>query len=157
YMTVRTLGHKRERPITVVMAFPLVAGPLSFPFAAAVWRWPSALEWGAMVAAAVAAAGGAMCLTIGVQGAKVAPATTATYVGFVFGSAVGWLAWGEAPAGQPLAGAAAMGAGVAVIARRAAAPAEDLPLDPALDPEGDPLTGRRRTARASARGGRAGT
>src|SRR5262245_31534490 len=136
YMTVRTLGHRRERPITVVMAFPLVAGPVSFPFAAMAWVWPSWVEWGAMVAAAVAAAGGQMCLTIGLQRAKVAPATTATYAGFVFAAAIGWLAFGEAPAWQTLVGATAIVAGVAYLARRSSATEEDVPIDPALDAEG---------------------
>jgi len=155
YMTVRTLGHRRERPITVVMAFPLVAGPLSFPFAAAVWRWPNGTEWGAMVAAAVAAAGGQMCLTIGLQGVKAAPATTATYAGFVFAAAIGWFAFGEAPAWATVAGAAAIVAGVTFLARRSAA-ADDPPLDPALAPEGDPLKAPPPKAPAVARDGTAG-
>ncbi len=41
YMTVRMLGRS-EKPITVVMAFPVIAGPLSLPFALPVWVWPTA-------------------------------------------------------------------------------------------------------------------
>jgi drug/metabolite transporter (DMT)-like permease len=117
YMTVRLLGRS-ERPLTVVMAFPLVAGPLSLPFALPVWRTPSPLEWLAMVGAALAAAGGQILMTIGLKGAHAAPATTATYVGFVFAAAIGWLAFAEAPAWTTLLGSLAIFVGVALLGRR---------------------------------------
>ena len=123
YMTVRMLGRS-ERPLTVVMAFPVVAGPLSLPFALAVWRWPGPLEWAAMVAAALAAAGGQMMLTIGLKGTKAAPATTATYAGFVFAAAIGWFCFDEPLAWATLAGTVAIVASVALLGRRGSA-AED--------------------------------
>jgi drug/metabolite transporter (DMT)-like permease len=117
YITVRVLGRS-ESPITVVMAFPLVAGPLSLPFAIPVWRWPSLAEWAAMVGAALAAAGGQILLTIGLKGSHAAPATTATYVGFVFAAAIGWLAFAETPAWTTILGTVAIFLGVFLLGRR---------------------------------------
>jgi drug/metabolite transporter (DMT)-like permease len=117
YMTVRLLGRS-EKPITVVMAFPVIAGPLSLPFAIAVWRWPSFLEWVAMVGAAVAAAGGQILMTIGLKGANAAPATTSTYAGFAFAAAIAWAFFDEPLAWATLAGTVLIFAGVALLGRR---------------------------------------
>ena len=117
YMTVRMLGRS-ERPITVVMAFPVVAGPLSLPFAIPVWRAPTWLETAAMVGAAVAAAGGQMLMTIGLKGARAAPATTSTYVGFVFAAAIAWVFFDEPLAWATAAGTVLIFAGVALLGRR---------------------------------------
>jgi drug/metabolite transporter (DMT)-like permease len=118
YMTVRLLGRS-ESPITVVMAFPLVAGPLSLPFAIPVWTWPGPLEWLAIVGAALAAAGGQILITIGLKGARAAPATTATYAGFIFAAAIGWLAFGELPTWTTILGSVSIFLGVALLGRRA--------------------------------------
>lgn len=117
YMTVRMLG-RRERPITVVMAFPVVAGPLSLPFALPVWVWPSALEWAAIVAAAFCAAGGQMLLTIGLKGVRAAPATVSTYAGFVFAASIGWLWFAEPLLWTTLAGTVSIFLGVALLGRK---------------------------------------
>ena len=117
YMTVRKLG-KSEHPLTVVMAFPLIAGPLSLPFAIPVWTWPAPIEWAALVGAAVAAAGGQILLTVGLKGTRAAPATTSTYVGFVFAAAIGWMAFGEPLAWTSVAGTISIFAGVALLGRR---------------------------------------
>jgi drug/metabolite transporter (DMT)-like permease len=140
YMTVRMLGRS-ERPITVVMAFPVVAGPLSLPFALAVWRWPTAGEWAAMVGAALAAAAAQMLMTIGLKGARAAPATTSTYAGFVFAAAIGWAAFGEAPAWTTLAGTVTIFASVALLGRGAVtARPSGAPVAP--DPGGGPPPAR---------------
>jgi drug/metabolite transporter (DMT)-like permease len=121
YMTVRLLGRS-EPPIAVVMAFPLVAGPLSFPFAAAVWTWPTATEWAILLAAALAAAGGQLLMTVGLKAARAAPATVATYSGFAFAAAIGWAVFEEPPTLATVAGTATIGVAVA-LAGRAAVPA----------------------------------
>jgi len=117
YMTVRMLGRS-EKPITVVMAFPVIAGPLSLPFALPVWVWPNVTEWATLVGAALAAAGGQILLTIGLKGARAAPATTSTYVGFVFAAIIGLLVFDEALAWTTLVGSLAIFVGVALLGRR---------------------------------------
>lgn len=126
YLTVRQLGRS-EHPLTVVMAFPLVAGPLSLPFALPVWRWPDLGGWSAMVGAALCAAGGQLLLTIGLKRTRAAPATTATYTGFVFASGIGWWAFGEPPALLTLLGAAAILGGLALLSRGQRPPLPDTP------------------------------
>ncbi len=117
YMTVRKLG-KSEHPLTVVMAFPLVAGPLSLPFALPVWTWPAPIEWAALVGAAIAAAGGQILLTVGLKSTRAAPATTSTYVGFVFAALIGWIWFEENPAWTTVLGSLAIFCCVALLARR---------------------------------------
>jgi drug/metabolite transporter (DMT)-like permease len=141
YMTVRLLG-KSEHPLTVVMAFPLIAGPLSLPFAIPVWVWPNLGEWTALVGAALAAAGGQILLTVGLKGARAAPATTSTYVGFVFAALIGWLSFGESLAWTTLAGTIAIFVGVALLGRRgvtarpSGAPVVGSVVEPGVTPSG---------------------
>ena len=116
YVSVRMLGRS-EHPLTVVMAFPLIAGPLSLPFALADWRWPGPSGWAAMAGAALCAAGGQLLLTVGLKGTRAAPATTATYTGFLFAAALGWIFFGEPPALLTLLGALAILGGVALLSR----------------------------------------
>src|SRR5213078_1232729 len=88
------------------------------PFALPVWKWPDGAEWAALVGAALAAAGGQILMTIGLKGARAAPATTSTYVGFVFAAAIGWLLFAEAPTWTTVAGTLTIFAGVALLGRR---------------------------------------
>jgi drug/metabolite transporter (DMT)-like permease len=136
YLTVRRLG-RTESALAIVAAFPLVAGPLSLPFAIAVWTWPTALEWAALLGAAAAAAGGQVLMTIGLRAALAAPATIATYSGFAFAAAIGWLAFGEPLSLRTAAGTLVIFAGVALLGRRAAPPARPsgTPVAPPPPPE----------------------
>jgi drug/metabolite transporter (DMT)-like permease len=83
-----------------------------------VWVWPNLLETAAMVGAAIAAAGGQLLMTIGLQGARAAPATTSTYVGFVFAAALAWFFFDEPLVGTTVAGTVAIFVGVALLGRR---------------------------------------
>ena len=114
YISVRALG-RRETTLMVVTAFPTVALPFSAPFGLAVWKAPTLLEWAVVLGAALAAAGGQWLLTVGLRGARAAPAATATYVGFVFAAAIAWIAFDDPPAWTTLAGAAAVFAALAVL------------------------------------------
>jgi drug/metabolite transporter (DMT)-like permease len=118
YMTVRLLGRS-EPPIAVVMAFPLVAGPLSLPFAIVQWKWPTPSEWVVLVLAALAAAGGQILMTVGLKAARAAPATISTYAGFVFAAAMGWAFFAEPLLWTTAIGSLAIFAGVALLGRRA--------------------------------------
>lgn len=117
YMTVRALG-RTEHPVAVVMAFPVVALPLSLPLAIPVWVWPDALAWFAMVGAALAAALGQLLLTIGLQGARAAPATTSTYAGFVFAAAIGGVCFDEPLRWTTGVGTVVIFVGVSLLGRR---------------------------------------
>jgi drug/metabolite transporter (DMT)-like permease len=136
YLTVRRLG-RTESALTIVAAFPVVAGPLSLPFAIPVWTWPTALEWAALLGAAAAAAGGQVLMTVGLRAALAAPATVATYSGFVFAAAIGWLAFGEPLSLWTAVGTVVVFAGVALLGRGAApARPSGTPLAPP-PPRGD--------------------
>jgi drug/metabolite transporter (DMT)-like permease len=118
YMTVRALG-KSERPLAVVTAMPVIGLPLSAPWGVAVWRAPEPLEWVVLLAVALTAAGGQIMMTVGLKGARAAPAATATYVGFAFAAAIAWLVFADPPAWTTVAGAAAVFAALTVVSGRA--------------------------------------
>jgi drug/metabolite transporter (DMT)-like permease len=99
--------------------FPVVAGPLALPFALPVWVWPNLVETAAMVGAAVAAAGGQYLLTVGLKSSHAAPATTSTYVGFVFATALGLVFFDEPLVWTTVVGSVSIFAGVALLGRRA--------------------------------------
>ncbi len=115
---MRLLGRS-EHPLTVVMAFPVVAGPLALPVVVPVWVWPNLVETAAMVGDAVAAAGGQYLLTVGLKSAHAAPATTSTYVGFVFASLLGLVFFDEPLVWTTVVGSVSIFAGVALLGRRA--------------------------------------
>jgi drug/metabolite transporter (DMT)-like permease len=117
YMTVRALG-KSERPLAVVTAMPVIGLPLSAPWGIAVWHTPTVPEWALLLAIALTGAGGQIMMTVGLKGAKAAPAATATYVGFAFAAAIAWLVFYDPPAWTTVAGAAAVFAALTVVSGR---------------------------------------
>jgi drug/metabolite transporter (DMT)-like permease len=105
YVTVRSIGPK-QHPLVIVFWFPLVATPLSVPLVLPVWKWPTPLEWLALVGVGVATQVAQLFMTRGLQHEKAARATAVSYLQIVF--AVGWgvLVLGERPDGLTLTGAA---------------------------------------------------
>jgi drug/metabolite transporter (DMT)-like permease len=105
YVVVRKMGTA-EHHLVVVFYLPLLAVPLSIPFAAADWRWPTPTEWLLLAAIGVATQLAQMSMTRGLQLETTARATTTGYLQIVFAVLWGALFLGEIPDVWTLAGAA---------------------------------------------------
>lgn len=118
YVAVRSLS-RHEDPLVIVLFFPLVALPLSLPWAAAAWVAPTAAEWLALLGVGVSTQAAQVCLTRGLALERAGRATAVGYLQVAL--AVGWgaLWFGEWPAPSTLAGAALIVAGTALIAATA--------------------------------------
>jgi drug/metabolite transporter (DMT)-like permease len=96
YVTVRRLGAG-EHPLVIVFWFPLVATPLSLPWAVAVWQWPTPLEWLALVGVGVTTQIAQVYVTRGLAAEPAGRATAVSYLQIVFAAVWGVLVLGEVP------------------------------------------------------------
>lgn len=103
YATVRDLS-RTEHPLVIVYYFPLVALPLSIPWAIPVWLWPTALEWAVLVGVAVATQMAQVFMTMGLSTEPAGRATAVGYIQVVFAALWG-LAFGETPTWTTVVGA----------------------------------------------------
>lgn len=104
YTLVRFL-RTTEDPLVIVLYFPMVATPLLFPLAAAVWVWPTPAEWLILIAIALATQTAQICLTRGLAALPAGEAMNLTYVQVVFATLWGVLLFAERPDGWTAAGA----------------------------------------------------
>jgi len=104
YVTVRQLV-KTEHPLVIVFYFPLVAAPLSIPWAAWEWVWPSAIDWLLLAGIGITTQLGQVFLTMGLAIEKAGRATAVGYIQICF--AVIWqlVIFGEQPGLGTLLGA----------------------------------------------------
>jgi drug/metabolite transporter (DMT)-like permease len=118
YVTVRRLV-KTEHPLVIVFYFPLVAAPLSLPWAAAEWVWPSAIDWLLLAGIGVTTQLGQVFLTMGLAIEKAGRATSVGYIQICF--AVIWqlAIFGEEPGLGTLLGAGLIIAGTLAVSASA--------------------------------------
>ena len=83
YVTVRQLA-RTEHPLVIVFYFPLVALPLSIPWAVADWVWPSPIEWLLLLAIGLTTQIGQVFLTMGLTLERAGRATSMGYIQVVF-------------------------------------------------------------------------
>lgn len=105
YVTVRRVV-RTDHPHVVVFYFPVVAVPLTMPFAVARWVWPSATGWLLLLGIGVVTQIAQVLLT---QGLKLVPAGRGTAVGYiqiVFAAIWGMILFGETPSWTTGLGAA---------------------------------------------------
>jgi len=116
YVTVRQLA-RTEHSLIIVLYFPLVATPLSIPWAAAAWITPTPVEILLLVLVGLATQVGQVFLTMGLAVERIGRATSVGYLQIVF--AIGWqlAIFGHAPEASTLAGAALIIAGTLAVAR----------------------------------------
>jgi drug/metabolite transporter (DMT)-like permease len=93
YATIRQLPE--ERPEVVVLYLPLLAVPMSLPFAFGSWTWPTFSGWLLIAGICITTQLGQMGLTRGLQLEKTARATMAGYTQIIFAVALGMLFFGE--------------------------------------------------------------
>jgi drug/metabolite transporter (DMT)-like permease len=114
YVTVRSLAE-HEAPQVIVFYFPLVATPLSLPWALANVSMPSPAQALLLIGIGVATQLGQVCLTKGLMLERAATATAVGYVQVAF--AIGWgvLAFHEALRPNTLIGVLMIGLAVVTI------------------------------------------
>jgi drug/metabolite transporter (DMT)-like permease len=130
YVTVRQLA-KTEHPLVIVFYFPLVALPLSIPWAVVDWVWPSPVEWLLLVAIGLATQVGQVFLTMGLMIERAGRATSLGYIQVVFAMIWQTVLFDQLPEVASIAGAALIFAGTLAVTRATAASQSSPPTSPA--------------------------
>lgn len=104
YVIVRHMGTS-EHPLVVVFYLPLVTLPLTLPFAAVDWRWPTGWEWLVIAGIGATTQIAQVFMTRGLQIERSARATATGYLQVVFAGAWGVLMLGERPTAWSISGA----------------------------------------------------
>jgi drug/metabolite transporter (DMT)-like permease len=115
YVTVRQLSQK-EDPLVIVFYFPLVALPLSIPWALPHAVWPTAREWLILVGIGVTTQGAQVCLTRGLALERAGRASAIGYLQVAFAMLWGAVFFHELPGWSTLAGAGLIVGGTALVA-----------------------------------------
>lgn len=116
YVTVRQLA-RTEHALVIVFYFPLVATPLSIPWAVADWVTPSAVDVLLLVAIGMTTQVGQVFLTMGLAAERAGRAASVGYLQIVFAIAWQLAIFGDLPSAATFIGAAAIVAGTLVVAR----------------------------------------
>ena len=104
YSLVRIL-NKTEKPLIIVLAFPLVSIPLSIALGVNDFRLPVGSEWWWLLALGVGTQGGQVCLTHGLQHHTATRATQIGFVGVIFAMFFGIFAGDGLPGQVEIIGA----------------------------------------------------
>lgn len=129
YVTVRKLS-RTEHPLVIVYYFTLVTVPAAIPGTLANAVWPSSREWLILLGVGLAAQGGQVYLTRGLQLEPAGKATAAAYTQVVFAALWGAIFFGEFPDLWVIAGASIILASTLILAR---VHARGVPLAPVAD------------------------
>ena len=116
YVMVRRL-RGIDHPLVIVLYFPLVTVPLTFPFVIAGWTWPSPWEWALLLGIGAATQAGQVYMTRGLQLESAGRATSVGYLQIVFAAGWGVLVFREMPDAWSFMGAAVIIASTLMLAR----------------------------------------
>ena len=116
YVTVRQLV-RTEHPLVIVFYFPLVATPLSIPWAVADWVAPQPIDWLLLVAIGVTTQIGQVFLTLGLSVERAGKATSVSYLQVVFALLWQTFLFDDPPPWASVAGAALIVGGTLAVAR----------------------------------------
>lgn len=123
YVTVRQLA-KTEHALVIVFYFPLVALPLSIPWAVVDWVWPTPTGWLLLVAIGLTTQIGQVFLTKGLMVERAGRATSLGYVQVVFAMIWQTVLWDAAPE------LASIGGAILIVSGTIFASAKDAPPTP---------------------------
>ena len=124
YTLVRAL-RGRESPNRIIFTFSLVSTLATLPFLIASFPRPTSIQWLALLATGVFAAGGQYGLTFAYHHARASRISVFTYLHVLFALILGFLIWGERPdAASLVGGSLIVGAAVFIhqVGRRRAGP-----------------------------------
>jgi drug/metabolite transporter (DMT)-like permease len=114
YVTVRQLA-RTEHALVIVFYFPLVALPLSIPWAVVDWVTPNAVEWLLLLAIGLTTQIGQVFLTKGLTIERAGRATSMGYVQVVFAMIWQTVLWSDPPDATSIAGAGLIVAGTLAV------------------------------------------
>lgn len=103
YAVIRSL--RGEHPDVVVLYLPLMQIPMSLPFIASGWFWPTWREWMLLLGVGVTTQLAQASMTRGLQQERIAPATTVGYLQVIFAGVWGVMLFGEHPGVWTVVGA----------------------------------------------------
>jgi drug/metabolite transporter (DMT)-like permease len=115
YVTVRQLA-RTEHPLVIVFYFPLIAAPLTIPWAAVQWVTPSATDLLILLAIGVVTQSGQVFLTMALAVEKVGRATSVNYLQIVFAMVWQLIVFGDPPTWATVAGALLIVTGTVAVA-----------------------------------------
>jgi drug/metabolite transporter (DMT)-like permease len=121
YVTVRQLA-KTEHALVIVFYFPLVALPLSIPWALLDWVWPTPSGWLLLVAIGLTTQFGQVFLTKALMIERAGRATSLGYIQVVFAMIWQTTLWDAPPEWASIGGAALIVAGTLVASVKGARP-----------------------------------
>lgn len=117
YVTVRKLGDT-EDPLVIVFWFAVVNAVAAVPAAAPAAVWPTGAEWLLLLGVGVAALGGQLFLTHGLERERAGKAMAVAYLQIVFAAGWGALVFDEIPDAWMVAGALLVMGGTWAAGRR---------------------------------------
>jgi drug/metabolite transporter (DMT)-like permease len=115
YVTVRQLA-RTEHALVIVFYFPLIATPLSVPWAVATWVTPQPIDWLLLIAIGLATQVGQVFLTMGLAIEKAGKATSVGYLQVAFAMIWQWAVFDAPPTAWSIGGAALIVAGTIAVA-----------------------------------------
>ncbi len=116
YVMVRKL-RGIDHPLVVVLYFPLVTVPMTFPFVIAGWTWPTPWEWVVLLGIGASTQTAQVYMTRGLQLEAAGRATSVGYLQIVFAAVWGLMVFGEMPDAWSFVGAAVIVASTILLAR----------------------------------------
>lgn len=112
-VTIRRMGERGERNVTIVLWFAIGGALASAVLAAPVWVTPSGWQWAGLVGVGVISGGAQMLMTEGYRSGQASVVAPFEYGAIVYATALGTLIWGEWPDLATVAGIAVIvGAGL---------------------------------------------
>jgi drug/metabolite transporter (DMT)-like permease len=115
-MTKALTRFERTEVIVVWQAISVTL--FSLPLALLHWQWPSATQWFLFLLCGLLGSAGHYCLTSSYAAADISATQSAKFLDLVWATAMGWLAFGDAPSRSTLVGGIVICASTIWIARR---------------------------------------
>lgn len=109
---------RTETTGVIVFWQALTVTVFSAPAALWVWQAPTAWQWAGFVLCGALGSGGHYCLTRSFRGADISATQSLKFLDLIWAAALGWLMFGDLPAGATLLGGAVIVAANLWVARR---------------------------------------
>lgn len=107
-----------ERPAVIVAWQSVTVALFSLPLALLNWQWPGPWQWVLFLLCGILGSAGHYCLTRSYAAADISATQSVKFLDLVWATAIGWMAFGDAPSQSTLLGGIVICASTIWIARR---------------------------------------